>query len=74
MSEENTVGDQAIDEDALHFGWDSVRVYCNIHGDICFSQHNPIFGDDVIVCVPRLYAEQLKWHIDKALRDSEDED
>jgi hypothetical protein len=58
----------------IHFGWESMKVYTNIHGDICFSQQSPVFGEEVVICIPSLYVDHLKWHIDKALRDFDDED
>ena len=54
------------DDDTIHIGWEKIKVYSNLYGDICIAQENPIEGREVIICIPQLYCQTFINYVSRA--------
>jgi hypothetical protein len=54
------------DDDTIHIGWEKIKVYPNLNGDICIAQENPIEGREVVICIPKLYWQTFINYVNRA--------
>lgn len=64
MTEDDTQDD---DYGVINIGWDEIRVYLNVNGDICISQHNPLEGQENLVLIPQLYCDVFLREVKRAV-------
>jgi hypothetical protein len=54
------------DDVTIHIGWEKIKVYPNLNGDICIAQENPIEGREVVICIPQLYCQTFINYVIRA--------